>query len=238
MALDGRVQTGDVVNRRVDPVEVSHEHDHVAGRQLVLQSPHPAQAKHQRLRDVDQDVLSERVARLHLAALKIRPEGVFHDRRSSLDFVILVSQGTHGFYAGYRLVNPARNVIPESIVVFQVRFEVPRHPYRHQQVDQDGNQDDQRKFQVDREHHNKNGGGGEKLRPHFLGDGGVEGRHLVGLVDLPRDTACGTLRKKRERQPQNVPERIQDEALFHFIRGACGQEFGASGEEFCEHRSS
>ena len=234
--LDGGVEPGEVVHRRVDAVEVNHEHHHVAGRQLVLERAHAAHAQDNSLGAVDQKVLNERVARFDSAAAQVSAEGVAHDRGGPVGLVVLVAMRAHGLDASDHLLDAARHAVPERVIVLQVRLQVAGHLQRDQQINDHRRQHHQRKLQVHRKHDDDDGGGGEKLRPHFLSDRGVEGRHLVRLVDLPRDRSRRPLGEIGVGQAQHVPEGLQDEILFDVVRGVCGKQVSRRCEKFGKQR--
>ena len=95
------------MDRRVDAVEVGHEHHHVAGRQLVLERSHAAHAEDDPLGAVDQKVLDQAVARFDPAAAQVSAEGVAHDRGGPVGLVVLVAMRAHSFDAADHLLDAA-----------------------------------------------------------------------------------------------------------------------------------
>src|SRR5439155_6911131 len=114
--LDGGVEPGQVVDRRVDAVEVGHEHHHVAGRQLVLERSHAAHAEDDPLGAVDQKVLDQAVARFDPAAAQVSAEGVAHEHQLTPGDVVMFMAYLDRIYSPVHNLTGLYSAIQRNVV--------------------------------------------------------------------------------------------------------------------------
>ena len=177
-------------------MEVRDEHDDIARAQLVLERFPPAQKQNAGLGERHDDLLEIRKAVLQPVAAQVGlvglPRGLLH----AASFVLREVVGLDRLDAGDRLLDVARDLVPEGVVLVHVGLEAQRHAPGNGGVDQNGRQDDDGELGVDGDHDDQDRGQREELGPDFLRGRGKDGRDLIGLIDLPADRPRRPAREK------------------------------------------
>ena len=219
----------------VNAVQVGHEHDHVAGRQPPVQNHPTAVSQHQRLAEVAQRALQEQVAVAQPRTFEIIAVSFLG---SCLQAVSLAGFGTrqlHGLDGGERVVDAHRDVLPHHVILGHAGFQAARRMPRDDEINRQDGQRRHREPPALRQHDGADADDADRFRGNLPRHRRNHRRHLVGLIDAPRQAPAGAPAEEGERQPHYVAEGGLDQVRLDGARHRRALHVGGQGEEVAEH---